>query len=320
MIIQSPESAMPDPYKTYVKQRSEKIAEVLHGIVGDTDVQLCPRAITPDECVFPINNSVVYGAVVNDLSHGYKSIFYSQAFRGNGIATSNIDHAIEYAKKQIEIGNRLRIKDPRESDGQGQYTIESIDQLIPIFNEITKTSKFGCVLMPNLNKILNRISIGRIALGNFGNYAYLGREDTILNDRKYVYGGTTLGLFRENESEREIQTARYFDIPPHLIKLGKTALDLYSNLALSTGRVSVDVLEGFTDNGNVLRDVVDITPRVGGTTPAETLAIREIYRGSGDLCFTSSKLIYNPDSSPAHGTNFVDTKTLVINAQINEVI
>jgi hypothetical protein len=42
MVVQSP---MPEPYKTYVAQRSAAIATVLETVVGEANVQLCPRAI-----------------------------------------------------------------------------------------------------------------------------------------------------------------------------------------------------------------------------------------------------------------------------------
>lgn len=319
MIIQSPESGMPEPFRTYVKQRNESITRVLQDIVSDTNVQLCPRAITPDERFFSEDNGCVYGAVVKKTEDGYKSILYSDGFGSNGIATSNFKDALAYTTTQFQKGNRVRVKDPRESDSQGQYTIESIDQLVSIFNEMNNSSEFGCVLMPFLAEITERVSVGRINLGEFGSFTYFGREETTLRDNAQVYGGTALGLFRSGTRENEAKVEKHFEISPKLTNLGKVALDKYSRIAVSSGRVSVDVIEGITDSGEILCDVIDLTPRVGGTTPAETLAIREINR-QNSLCFVSSKLIYNPTLKPKTGINFIDTDSLVINAQIHEVL
>jgi len=164
MITQSPESYMPEPYKTYIKQRSESISKTLIPIIGDADIQLCPRAITENERIFSDPNSQIYGAVVKEVEHGHKSILYSDLFNNSGIATTDLESAILYATDQFQKGNRIRVKDPSESGGYGQHTIKSIDQLAPIFNQITNGNEFGIVLMPYMNKIINRLSIGKVAL------------------------------------------------------------------------------------------------------------------------------------------------------------
>lgn len=319
MIIQSPESTMCPPFDSYVKQRNESIAKVLKEVVGDNNVQLCPRAIMPDEKVFDDLNSHIYGVVVENINHGYKSALYSPEFDSCGIATANMDEAISYVNMQLAKGNRTRIKDPRESDSQGQYTIESIDQLLPIFNEIATNNETGCILMPHLDKITHRISVGRIALKGIGNFTYLGLEDTTLREGDEVYGGTTLGLYHSTSNNNETRVEKYFKIPHELVILGKTALDKYQKMVISNNRVSVDVIEGFTDNGEVFKGVIDITPRVGGTTPAETLAISAVHKDSKAICYSSSRLLYNPTTRPDSGINFIDTDSLIINAKIHKV-
>jgi hypothetical protein len=320
MIKQSPESAMPEPYKTYVQQRNEVVASVLEEVVNGDDIQLCPRAILPEEQLFLTDNSHIYGAVVNDMSDGYKSILYQEGFNSIGLTTSDRAVAIEYALRQLQKGNRIRLKDPHESDGQGQHTVDSVDQLLPIFNEITHDGEHDCVLMPHLDRILERLSIGRIALGAHGHFMYVGREETVCHEGAEVYGGTTLGLFHSKSPDNAQKVEEHFAIPSGLTSLGTAALDAYAQLAVRSGRVSVDVIEGRTDSGEIVRDVIDITPRVGGTTPAETLAIREVFQNPDALCYASSTLLYNPSASPQTGTNFIDTANLVINAQIHEVI
>ncbi len=322
MIIQSPESEMPEPYTTYVRQRSETIASVLKEVVEGSNVQLCPRAITPGEQIFKESGAIVYGAVVKDISDGYKSVLYSPRFSalGNrGIATANPQKAAEYTARQLTAGNRVRIKDPHESDGQGQHIAETIDDTLDIFQSINSDNKLGVVLMPHLEKVMQRISIGRIALGGLGTFYYIGREKTLIHQGVECYGGTSLGLFHGGSRTRQAEVEQRLDIPSSLSRMGIAALGSYEKLVLAMGRVSVDVIEGVTDNGTRLQDIIDITPRVGGTTPAEVLAIREIHKDKNAVCFSASQLLYNPNASPKTGTNFIDTSSLVINAQVQEV-
>lgn len=327
MITQSPESAMPEPYRTYVRQRSEAIAKELEPVVGETDVQLCPRAILPEERIFNTDGSIVYGAVVDDLSHGLKSHLYYGCYDSSnrGIVTDNLSKARQYAQEYITSGSRVRVKDPRESDGQGQYIISSIFELEALFCDLNVFDGHEMVIMPHLEKITERVSIGMIALKQAGTYFYVGREEMAEHEGRKVYGGTQLGLCSSDDKDLLKDIAHYFDIPPHILRMGLGAIrsycfnQFYGDIK-EVGRLSFDVLEGTTHNGNKVTSVVDITPRVGGATPAKVLAIGAIHTTPGALALTRSQLLYNPAQSPRTGTNFIDTETLVINAKIEAVI
>ena len=317
MIIQSPESAMPEPYKTYVRQRSETIAKFLSKIVGEQNVQLCPRAITPEEVIFHEPSSVIYGAVVRVAEDGLKSVLYRDNFtsKKHGVTTNEITRARNYALGQLSQGNRIRVKDATESDGKGQKTIESLEELDDAIYSISAHREKQIVIMPHLENITERISVGRIALGKIGDFEYFGREEVQHHDDSQVYGGTTLGLFPSNlvDGDRVLEA---LDISPDIALLGVEAIKQYQSIATRAHRVSVDVIQGFTDNGSKITDVVDITPRVGGTTPAEILAIREVIAGDDAVCFAKTQLIYAPKESPKSGVNFIDTQSLVINADV----
>jgi hypothetical protein len=173
--------------------------------------------------------------------------------------------------------------------------------------------------MPHLNELLHRVSVGRINLGRFGVYSYFGTEDNIIHDGQNVYGGTSIGLFANSYAGRSL-VVRKLEIPEHLVNAGLAAIEHYHQIASTIGRVSVDVIEGITDNGSRLTSVVDITPRVGGVTPAEILAIGEVGDNRESICFSTSQLIYNPEYIPKTGKNFIETNTLIINARIDEVV
>ena len=323
MIIQSPNSAMPEPYYSYVRQRSETIAKVLGSIVNGSNVQLCPRAITPDELLYKGEDDILYGTLVHNFADGFKSVLYKNDFsetKRQGLFTNDTSVAKEYATVLFREGNRARIKNPLESDGKGQITIESMSEFDNVFEEINSTNQIGVVIMPHIAHINRRISVGKIELGAVGTFMYLGLEEIQCYEGEMVYGGTTLGLFREDNLQGYNQVQDALRIPARLANLGRDTLRAYQAMVMKIGRASVVVIEGLTDNGSLLEDVVDITPRVGGTTPAEVLAIREVYNCPEKVCFAKSQLLYNPDSSPLTGINFVDTPGLVINAQILEVM
>lgn len=318
MIIHSPESAMPEPYNTYIRQRSEAITTILDEIVDTANVQLCPQAITPTEQLFKERSDCIYGAVVRQRTDGDKSVLYTgQEFTPSsvGVATSDLDLAMDYAHSRITDGNRLRIKNAQESDSRGQITVGSIAEAEAAFSTLTNNGENLAVLMPHID-VTRRVSVGRIALGTAGTFFYAGNEHTTIHNNQTVYGGTTLGLFNERNPSGLLEVARHLNIPRVVAQVGIRAIILYDSVALPADRVSVDILEGRTDNGTLLRDVVDITPRVGGATPAEVLAMRAVVRHPNSTAFARSELHYEPLTSPETGVNFVDTDTLVINAQL----
>lgn len=313
MIKQYPESPMPEPYATYVKQRSETISHILSGIVGDQNIQLCPRAVTNSEVV--LSDAVIYGAVVENIEDGYKSALYRDG-SNDGVSTIDNAEVEQYVQLQLSHGNRVRVKDARESDGAGQFTVETTDDAIETINDLSVRQDAEVILMPHLAKIFDRISVGRISLGPYRSYCYVGREITTTdNAGREVYGGTDLGLYREDDVDARDRVIESFDIDPALVEIGEVAIRRYAPVCIQVGRVSIDVLNGEADNGDTIRSAVDVTPRVGGATPAEVLAIAAMRQTLGACC-ASSRLLYSPNARPTSGTIFIDSPELIINAEV----
>lgn len=313
MIKQSPESPMPEPYRTYVEQRSEVIGRVLENVV-DADIQLVPRAITEDERLFG-DNGLVYGCVVRKIEDGYKSVLYDGTLGrySYGEVARSPEEAGALAIDEAKKGNRLRLKDPLESDAQGQYVAASYEEAVEIFIEADRDV---LVAMPHMVQIDGRYSVGRIDLGEYGTFGYIGREVTTQNDGQEVYGGCDIALAHHPLITVGSEAGRKLEIPDFVVAMGLYAINRYHGVATHIGRVSFDVLSGYTDNGQHLADVVDITPRVGGTTPAEVLAIEHL-RSSNELqAYARSVLVYDPTEKPITGTNFIDTPTLLVNAGV----
>ena len=166
MIIHSPESPMPEPYKTYVKQRAENIADTLTQVVGDTNVQLCPRPILAEEQVFNEADNLILGSVVNRLDDGYKSLLYTGQIK-SGIVAYSMAEAADFAQKLLERGERVHFKDPRESDGHGQLVAETPDQIADFLADFDELESNGVIIMPHLVHISDRFAVGKLALGRF---------------------------------------------------------------------------------------------------------------------------------------------------------
>ncbi len=320
MITHSPESPMPEPYHTYVAQRAAKISDVLKTIVDDTNVQLCPRAITPGERVFgDEDEAIIYGCIVDDLRDGYKTALYTGNEFTEGIAAYSVDEALRYASQVLEDGNKVRIKDPRHSNGSGQQVAETIEEVTSIVRGYDDLQHGGLVLMPDLEQIFNRYSAGRIDLKQHGTYDYYGYEDVVNHEGHEVFGGGEILLARHANKPNLEAAADRHDIPSAVRKLANKALDLYAKQVVHMGRASVDVVDGVTHNGSRLLTVIDVTPRVGGHTAAETLAIASL-KASGDpdqVVRAHGRLQYNPTpTTDSEGTKFVDTPSLVITASV----
>jgi hypothetical protein len=319
MIHHSPETNMSEPYRTYIDQRAEAIASVLNDIVDNVGVQLCPRAIAPDEVVLHGENPIIYGCVVREPRHGEKSILYDRDLRLGqlGIATDQPDEVEAYTRHQLSMGNRVRVKDPGESDGQGQLTVESEDEAL---EALSAHDNKELVFMPHLAEVSDRYSVGIINLGHIGAFGYFGRELMTQRNGTDAYGGSDIGVARLEDIESMNKIAEILEVSSLARKRAELALRQYQKLIEHVGRVSIDVINGLTDSGLSVVDPVDITPRVGGTTPAEVLAIRELIQNNSNIAYADSRLTYNPNGHAASGIRFVDTPTLRITANIKEVI
>lgn len=327
MIIQSPESPMPEPYKTYVDERAASIAETLTLIVGEqTNVQLCPRAILPEEVYFTDPSAIVYGSVVNHLKDGEKSVLYAKdASTSTDGVVAHCPHAgLAYAKRILDSGNRIRFKDPRESDGRGQSILSSAAEAETALFNFSALHESGAVLMPHIATVKDRFSIGQIRLGELGVFSYIGREFITARDGQDSYGGADLAVIQGNTINSLEHAALKLDIPTSAIGAAKDALHRFKRVVRHAGRASVDILCGEMDNGAVLNAVVDITPRVGNNTPPELEAIKALLSEDATtphIAYSSARLHYNPQSASIdpNATRYIDTETLVATASVSEL-
>lgn len=315
--------SVPLPYDGYIKQRSEKTGEVLLGFIPNQHIVLCSRHITPQELP-PDTSALTYGVVVDDLSLGHKDTLYglnskgTKDITGSGIATNCMHCLKAYCDSQLDVGISVRLKDSTASDSNGQAVVSSIEDFYSAVETLGLKNKL--VAMPNLTEINDRLSIGVINLGTFGAFAYFGREDTTNHNGRECYGGTDIALFNAGDTLAHEAALKELQIDPQSADLGLEALKRYGRLATVLGRASVDCINGVTDNGSSFTGVIDLTPRVGGVTPAEVLAIKALRCDKAILALAKSKLEYNPPRNCLSGTIFVDSDELRITAKVTKTL
>lgn len=318
MITHSPETPMPEPYKTYIHQRANKLAETLGPVVEDIPTQLCSRAITLEEQLYP--DGLTYGCVVDSPDSGLKTVIYDHD-KENGLHTRSLEVAVSYAETILQSGERVRIKDPSESDGNGQYSISSISELVETLEKMGVLSEYGVVIMPHLDDIQDRFTTGYINLGHLKRFSYIGREYVQTHQDREVFIGGDIGIYKTGDKAGEKVVIDKLHIPQSVARLSELALRQSILSMHHAGRVSVDTIVGKTDTGRSLTAVVDLTPRVGGHTPAEVLGIAALSSSSSRIAFATGRLHYVPkEDDIIAGERFVDTDSLVIAAKVNDVI
>ncbi len=216
------------------------------------------------------------------------------------------------------------MKDPRASDGRGQSIADTPEEVAALFDDTATLESTGLVVMPHIAAVTDRYSIGHIRLGPFGTYTYLGREHIIDHDNNSVYAGADLAVMPSDEAAALEHAAQTLEVPPKIIYLAQQALQHFEALAVYDGRVSVDILCGRSDNGQLLSAVVDITPRVGNNTPPEVEAIKALCeQGTGQhVAYASGQLYYISKETPAisKAARYIDTESLVSTAVVTDVI
>lgn len=323
MIVHSPESPMPEPFKSFVRERAENIAVTLGAIVGDADVQLCPRAILPEEQFFPKDSgALIYGCVVPSHESGYKSVLYEGADpeAAYGIVANTAWRAEAYASMLLQRGDRVRIKDPEGTNCVGQSIAATMPEVDAILREEGVSP--GAVLMPHLCKISDRFSAGRIRLGQRGVYTYVGREYITGTDGgTEQYAGVDLVVTRSGDNTALKQAAQKLDIPPKILQLSRDSLRRFSKRVIYDGRASIDLLTGTTDTGRPVETAVDVTPRVGNNTPAEIEGIAALSDDpAAAFACASVRLHFDPEKKKIPvATRYVDNPRLVVAAKVTEV-
>lgn len=319
-IKHSPETPMPPPYDAYVKERADNVAQTLEPIVGDTNVQLCPRVITRDERVFL--DGIVYGGEAEDLRVGYKSSLYYPGSANEGVHATTHEQAVAYTQMLLDQGEEVRFKQPEESDGNGQFRITTLDELQQYIDAYPHFAENGIVLMPQYDphSPIERYSMGIADLDEYGSYVYIGREDIGEYGGRETFLGSTIAVARTADQSRLLERVDQLGIPPHVIKTGFAALRAVKRQMKNVGRMSVDVVEAYTTNGRREVFVPDVTIRVGGNEGPFVDSIYALQDPAARVVTATGRLVYDPAlHSTVTGKRYINTPTLVMASTVEDV-
>lgn len=342
-------SGVPEPYATYIKDRNQAVTAEIASILGiaKTRVLLEGNERKREEAYFVPSKPLkvdqasklgirekgdLFGAVVRDMSHGNKSVLHvtipnsnlaGQAYSSDfafrirdavlpGYTTFSFDEALQAYKILFSEFGSVRVKDPSESDASGQYVFMTEEDLA-IFLRQYGTEKLGTEgLIVEANLCETRtLSVGQIFLGA-DYYSYVGSQNSVTHEGRSKYGGTKLKMVRglltdlaKTEVDSNVTKA---------ISQAERVLNAFSIYEPILSRANFDVVQGFDGEGRFLSGITDQSFRLGGASPAEVLAIKELNaKASNKFVVSSVNLEYSPKQKI-----FLNNPNLRITAKIED--
>ncbi len=254
----------------------------------------------------------ITGFSKEDLLAGYE----------NGYAGS-LDHALDYE----QYG--LRVKLPNESDGVGQFTIQSKDDLVTLLEAIEDKDihEQGLVLEADVQKP-ETISVGFARIGDEQlSFIAQQKDARVLVDHKGKtieqnrYGGAYVVVAKgplQLLCQATEATSRERSAVEKTLAFHEAYQRIYDPLA---SRLSFDVIFGEGKNGLPLAGISDITGRLGGTCPALMQAAEEFRKNpSIQMVGTEVSLNYTPHVRFPYEDEakvYVDHPTLRLTARVN---
>jgi hypothetical protein len=367
----------PEPYFSYIRDRNGIVARHLGGLLRIADVEegsFCEpssghvyhvpsRTLTQAEAeVRHITDpSDLYGGVIGENSlptsktalhqvvgespAGYsRQVANALAESGvtlPGFAVFNRADATTAYQNLSQNGQQVRLKEPFQSDHEGQAVVISEMALQNYMAGITDAAlhEQGIVLEANVLDP-QTISAGSIIL-NGRTYSFYGSQKSVIHKGRERFGGGEI-LVIEGDL-LDLNKTLIDDTPENdhtrtAIIQAHQAHSIFSYYDPTLSRYSFDVVQGMDAQGNFISGVCDQTFRVGGLTPAEMLAIEAFghHRGKFERVFdrifsmeslTKSviadvDLNYNPraeDILPKGTKVFVDSADLRITARVEQV-
>jgi hypothetical protein len=306
--LETPEIPPPGYLAEYTVDRNRAIARVVATLIGGAFSEASAADVPPGAYVIPDrplyrhealplgikDEGDLFGGVVTTKLHHDKAILhplvngsttapgeyshnFSKAISGAVLPgyTAFIPDDVRKAFTQLQSdGFEVRCKDPSCEGGNGQQIVSDLAQLEYLIAQMSleKIASEGAVLEPNILDPVT-LSIGQIYLdGEY--FSYFGDQQSTLLDGNSTYGGTTLTMFRgdlANLSNRlEDSTTKT------AVDQARVVHDAYSHYDPTISRLNFDVVQGGDTNGNFHSGVVDQSLRIGGASPAEVIAIREL--------------------------------------------
>ena len=352
-------SGIPEPYNAYIRERNANVGKHLAEIQGtvfsgeytdtpkaSTDKFYVPAKTLPisiAENLGIVTSEDLYGGVVEHAIFATKSVLHPTLYSNSpapGIYPRNFasvlternlvlpgyttfdssqQEAFQIFNLLREQGFVVRLKEPDQSDGDGQAVISDTQYLRNLLDRYPGEVIFqkGLILETNVQNG-KTVSIGQTSITG-KDYTHIAFQKDIRQNGRTIYGGATMMIFKGN-LENLIQNYAFDPDVTIALKQSYQIHQAYGELDPKLSRASYDVLQGFDSKGNFLSGVTDQTFRLGGSSPAEVLAI-EYLNNKPDINFVDAEvtLDYSPNSHVgAQEIIFLDQPQLRITAKLIE--
>jgi len=339
---------------SYIRERNSNVARHIAkhlGISFDdtlTDYRTVQSYIVPSKTI-QLNEAHrmgictvddFYGGAVRDLLHVSKTVLHNRVGRATdgpaayspsfaatvsdivlpGFAFFTIKEGYAAFNELSRRGYLARLKRSDESGGAGQNVVLGEKHMTSLLKQIDQIElrRKGLVLETNLNAC-RTVSAG-IFFVDGQVYSQLACQKDIQRGDRTIYGGAVMkicrggfeNLFRFGSCGENVELA---------IRQARSMHEAMGYFDPLLSRASYDVLQGETSNGEFLSGVTDITCRLGGSSPAEVLALDYFRRKPGAMFVDADvTLDYNPVGVPGQDdVVFLDQPTLRITAKLLEV-
>lgn len=354
-----------DPrYRVFIESRNGQIALDIAGYIGIpflgeyADEQRGRVVVVPGKTITKLEaedfgiscDTQIYGAAIDNFDQVGKGIlhrtfsldfpkFHSNKFAREiadvvlpGETTFSLSDTADAFRRFDTRRFGARIKQTNESDGLGQYSIKSeeeLNEVIAGFDE-THIVEHGLVLEPDVIDP-KTISIGYARIGeDIFSFIAHQKNDSVeevdahtgkLNSRSRYLGATVQvvrgdfnNLFTINNLSYEEKIA---------VQSSQVFLDAYQEYVFPiASRLSFDYLYGFDRTGQVIGGITDITARLGGTCPA-LLNAALAFKCNPFIGSVNSEvyLNYDPlnDLSNRRDKVYIDHPNLLLTAKVNSL-
>jgi|GEM_PF-6846619 len=313
---------LPEGYESYIKERNGNLAATLGESMGMPHSE---NFDGPIEEAYPLLAQPVlraafhtddptrfYGAVVDHLQHGTKGLLKA-AIRSDevpdhlpqdrealtkvslpGYLAFNVDQAVEAYHSLRRAGfTTVRLKDPMESDANGQYVIQSeagLRRRLQSYDHRFK-GEIGMVVEGNLDTASNS-NMGETILPDGSRVSFIGKQRDLPGNTGFA--GIDMFVAHRPLADllHEVQKC-----DPKLLH-GLNPRDLVQAIdqtreLMGVSRLSFDIIGGKAAGENVA-GIADITTRVGGTCPGVFEGLKMMRSVDKDAVYSSVSLTYNP--------------------------
>lgn len=289
----------PEPYRSWINQRSEYITSKCMELYPNVPIAVLPRNMSRKAFLeeFEVNPEeyFIVGGVVPNNFRAESKINFHQSFgpvaEGLGYNAEYVEEIDQYTlpgycvfdrdsldhclSEMFETYGGCMLKDPNASDMAGQYKI-TIEGGMPSEEVIQGYFERGGLVVEPLLEDPKTTVVGIITIDN-EKYIYVGDQVSVYHEGKDKYGGGDYILYREDS---------LFDHFDQLDPDNRSAIEKVIQVDRKLSKFGVvthariyDVLKGMDSNGYIQEGVSDISLRTGGSTAGALdaiLALREL--------------------------------------------